>query len=245
MTMRALIVDDEPLARRRLRTLLRAETDIHVAGEAADGEAAVRAIEALRPDLVFLDVQMPGIDGFGVIDALGPGACPAVIFVTAHDTYALRAFDAHAVDYLLKPFDRSRLHRAIDRARTLATDAGLQQRVADLVTRAVSRQPLHRLVIRSAGRIHFVRADEIDWIDAAGHYVSVHAGRDTHLLRDTINRLASRLDPARFARIHRGTLVNLDRVKELQPVSHGEFDVVLKDGVRLKASRTFAAALTR
>jgi two-component system LytT family response regulator len=245
MTMRALIVDDEPLARRRLRTLLRAEPDVTVVGEAEDGVAAVGAITALRPDLVFLDVQMPGLDGFGVLDEIGLARAPAVIFVTAYDRYALEAFDAHAVDYLLKPFDRGRLRDAIARAARLAGHDDLLQRIHALLESASARRPLRRLLVRSEGRIHFVNVAEIDWVERAGHYAVVHAGRATHVVRETIAALAARLDPDRFARIGRGTVVNLDAVRELQSASHGDLDVVLKNGTRLRASRRYAQALRR
>lgn len=209
MTLRALIVDDEPPARRKLRTLLRAEADIEVVGDAHDGPSAVDAILKQRPDLVFLDVQMPGLDGFDVLQEVAArqeAGGPAVIFVTAHDQFALKAFDAHAADYLLKPFDRARLHDAIDRARRLAGSTVLQERLTALVADATRRRPLRRLVVRSAGRISFVTVEEITWIEAADHYVSLHAGRATHLIRDTIGGLAARLDGDRFVRVHRGAL---------------------------------------
>jgi two-component system LytT family response regulator len=242
MTLRSLIVDDEPLARRRLKTLLRAEPHVEVVGEAEDGAAAVDAIRRLRPDLVFLDVQMPGLDGFGVLDQVGLDRVPAVIFVTAYDHYALQAFDAHAVDYLLKPFDRARLREAIARAVKLSDSDELLQRVYTLLAMAAKR-PLRRVLVRSAGRIHFVSTSEIDWIEAAGHYVTLHAGRQAHLLRETMAALAARLDADRFVRVGRGTIVNLDAVRELQPASHGDLDVVLRNGTRLRASRRYARGL--
>jgi two-component system LytT family response regulator len=242
MTLRSLIVDDEPLARRRLKTLLRAEPHVEVVGEAEDGAAAVDAIRRLRPDLVFLDVQMPGLDGFGVLDQVGLDRVPAVIFVTAYDHYALQAFDAHAVDYLLKPFDRARLREAIARAVKLSDSDELLQRVYTLLAMAAKR-PLRRVLVRSAGRIHFVSTSEIDWIEAAGHYVTLHAGRQAHLLRETMAALAARLDADRFVRVGRGTIVNLDAVRELQPASHGDLDVVLRNGTRLRASRRYAKGL--
>jgi two-component system LytT family response regulator len=243
MTLRSLIVDDEPLARRRLRTLLRSEPRVEIVGEADDGDRAVEAIRRLAPDLVWLDVQMPGLDGFGVLEAIGPDAVPGVIFVTAHDAYALRAFEAHAVDYLLKPFDRARLRESVDRAIRLAGSDDLHRRLAELVADVVRRRPLRRLVVRSSGRIYFVGVHEIDWLEAAGHYVTLHVGRDTHLIRDTMSRLEARLDPDRFARIGRGTIVNIDAIREIRPAFHGDLDVVVKTGVRLRASRSYAARL--
>ena len=245
MTLRSLIVDDEPLARKRLRSLLRTEPRIEIIGEAEDGPSAIEAIRRLSPDLVWLDVQMPGLDGFAVLDELGPEGLPGIVFVTAHDTYALRAFSAHAVDYLLKPFDRTRLRQAIDRAVKLAGSEELQRRLVELVSDVARQRPLRRLVVKSGGRIYFVGVHEIDWIEAAGHYVTLHAGTDTHLVRETIAHLASRLDPGRFVRIERGTIVNIDRIQELQSGFHGDMDVVLKTGTRLRASRTYARDFAR
>jgi two-component system LytT family response regulator len=247
MTLRALIVDDEPPARRRLRSLLRAEAGVEVVGDAHDGPSAVETILRQQPDLVFLDVQMPGLDGFDVLEEVAlrsETGCPAVIFVTAYDKFALKAFDAHAADYLLKPFDRARLHEAIERARRLSGGAAMQEHFAALVADATARRPLRRLVVQSGGRISFVPVEEIGWIEAADHYVSLHAGRATHLIRETISGLAARLDRERFVRVHRGALVNIDAIKELRPAFHGEFDVELKDGTRLRASRTYAQALS-
>jgi two-component system LytT family response regulator len=244
--LRALIVDDEPPARRKLRALLKSEPGIDVVGEAGDGVAAVEVIERLAPDLLFLDVQMPGRDGFDVIEEVSArhkAACPAVVFVTAFDRYAVKAFDVHAVDYLLKPFDRARLHQAVVRASTLVGDAGLADRWLTVARDATRHRPIRRVMVRSANRIVFVDVDAIDWIEADGHYLTLHAGRQTHWLRDRLADFASRLDPARFARIHRGAVVNLARVAELRPLFHGEFTVVLKDGVELHATRTYASAL--
>jgi two-component system LytT family response regulator len=243
MTLRSLIVDDEPLARKRLRTLLRAESRVEIVGEAEDGASAVEAIRRLTPDLVWLDVQMPGLDGFEVLEEVGPDSVSGVIFVSAHDTYALRAFDAHAVDYLLKPFDRARLRQAVDRAIKLAGSHDLHRRLADLVADVVRHRPLRRLVVKSSGRIYFVGVHEIDWLESAGHYVTLHVSADTHLIRDTIAGLAARLDPDRFVRIERGTIVNVDRIREIRPAFHGDLDVVLKTGARLRASRSYAARL--
>ncbi|MBZ5559360.1 MAG: LytTR family DNA-binding domain-containing protein [Acidobacteriia bacterium] len=239
-----LIVDDEPLARRRLRKLLGDEPGVEVVGECGDGASAVEAVRRLKPDVLLLDVQMPGMDGFDAIDAIGPERCPAVIFVTAFDKYALKAFDVHAADYLLKPFDRARLRRAIGRARAAAvhaTDVG--RRLLALVTEVRDRRPLERIVVKAAGRVHFVRAGEIDWIEAAGHYVLLHAGAEVHEMRDTLARLEARLDAGRFVRVHRSAIVNVDRIKELLPSFHGEFVVVLRDGTRVASSRGYSDRL--
>ena len=243
MTLRSLIVDDEPLARKRLRSLLRSEPRVEVVGEAEDGPAALEAIRRLEPDLVWLDVQMPGLDGFGVLDEIGPGAAPAIIFVTAHDRSALRAFDAHAVDYLLKPFDRARLREAIDRAIKLAGSDDLQRRLAALLADITRQRPLRRIVVRSGGRIYFVGVSEVDWLEATGHYVTLHTASGSHLIRETIANLSTRLDAERFVRIERGVIVNADRIQEIHPAFHGDLDVVLKNGTRLRASRNYAARL--
>jgi two-component system LytT family response regulator len=243
MILRAVIVDDEPLARRRLRALLKEEPSIAVVGDAEDGASAVEVIRTLRPDLVFLDVQMPGADGFDVLEAvnrtLGRDA-PAVIFVTAYDAYAMQAFDAHAVDYLLKPFDRRRLATAVERAHSLV---GGSRAVGGLLKHLAGQRPLQRLLVRHAGRIFFVPVADIDWLSAAGHYVTLHAGGEEHLIRDTLGRLADRLPRGRFARIHRATIVNLDRIRELRPLFNGDVEVVLRNGTRLQASRTYARSL--
>lgn len=250
MTLRTLIVDDEPPARRRLRALLESDAEVlgtTIVGEAVDGASAIEAITRLRPDLVLRDIQMPGADGFDVVAEIAariPSAAPAVVFVTAWDQYALQAFDAQAVDYLLKPFDRERLRKAIDRVRSLSS-AQSAERLATIAAATRGRQTLRRLVIRGEGRVTFVPVDDVDYVEAAGHYAVVHVGSATHIVRDTIAALAARLDPEHFARIHRGTIVNLDRVKELVPWSHGEFDVVLASGSRLRATRTYAAALIK
>jgi two-component system, LytTR family, response regulator len=237
-SLRVLIVDDEPLARRRLKGLLKDEPEVEIAGECDDGASAVAAAERLAPDIMFLDVQMPGMDGFDVIEALGARRCPAVVFVTAYDEYALKAFNVHAVDYLLKPFDRKRLRQALSRARALMlNETDLGRRVAAAIADIRDGRPEQRFAVKSRGRVYFVRADEIDWIEASGHYLTLHAGRDAHLIRDTITNIESRLDPHRFARVHRSMIVNVDRIKELLPSFHGEYTIVLRDGTRLQSSR--------
>ena len=243
---RALIADDEPLARERLRMLLADEDWIEVVGEAADGPAAIKAIQRLRPDLVFLDVQMPGATGFEVIEALGE-QMPFVVFVTAYDQYALKAFDVHAIDYLLKPFDKARFRSGLARARQqLERMAGgeLERRLLALVQDLrPSAGRMERFVIKSSGRVFFVRAEDIDWIEAAGNYVKLHVGSDTHLFRETMNALEARLHPDTFYRIHRSHIVNIERVRELQPWFNGEYVVFLKDGTRLTLSRGYREKL--
>jgi len=240
MTLRVLIADDETVARRRIRRLLAPEADMVVAGECADGAAAVNAIATDSPDLVFLDVQMPELDGFGVLRAIDPAALPAIVFVTAFDRYALRAFDVHAIDYLLKPFTPERFRLALDRARARIRRADVDPGLASLA--ATLRRPpryLSRVPVRSKGRIVLVDLSTVDWIEAADNYVRLHAGRREFLLRETLAGLEKRLDPERFARIHRSAIVQVDRIHELHPASHGDMDVVLKDGTVLTLSRTW------
>jgi two-component system LytT family response regulator len=245
MILRVLIVDDEPLARRRLKALLKGEASVEVVGESEDGESALEAIRRLRPDLVFLDVQMPGLDGFDVIELLKPDECPAVIFVTAYDQYAMRAFDVHAADYLLKPFERGRLRKALARASALAGSADTPTRLHALLDTVRADQPLRRFLVKTPGRVYAVRADDVESMEAAGHYVELRTASGTHLVRESMATLERRLDPARFVRIHRSTIVNVDKVIELRPAFHGEFEVVLAGGRRLRCSRTYAADLTR
>jgi len=271
MKIRALIVDDEPLARERIRSLLHDESDIELSGEFENGSLAVDAIRKDAPDLLFLDVQMPEMDGFGVLRAIGPERVPAVIFVTAYDEYALRAFDANAMDYLLKPFDQERFRRSLERARALLQldRAGrLNDKLQALMTylnldpsqlsqlsqppasSAASASGTHgnghshalqsdRLVVKSGGRVYFLKTDEIDWVEAAGNYVRLHVSKDSHLMRETMNGIEARLDTRSFMRIHRSTLVNLERIKELQPLFHGDYVVLLRDGTRLTLSRGY------
>jgi two-component system LytT family response regulator len=239
MTLRTLIVDDEPLARRRLRHLLHDEPRVEIVGDCEDGPSAVDAVRRLAPDLLFLDVQMPGMDGFDVIAELGASACPAIIFVTAFDRYAVKAFDVHAVDYLLKPFSRARLRLALDRVGALAeTDPGLARKLAALMADLQASRPLTRFVVKDGERVYFVRVDDVDWLEAAGHYVCLHADGATHIIRDTLSRLESRLDANRFVRVHRSAIVNLDHIKELRAAFHGEYEIVMHSGERLASSRT-------
>jgi two-component system LytT family response regulator len=245
--VRVLVADDEPLARERLRTLLAHEDWVELIGECPNGLEAIDAISRLKPDLVFLDIQMPGASGFEVIEAVGPGRMPLVVFVTAFDQYALRAFDVHALDYLLKPFDRERFHEALVRARQHLERRGngdLERRLLELVQDLTpSAQRLERFVIKAGGRVFFVRADEIDWIEAAGNYVKLHVGNDSHLFRETMNSLETQLDPDTFFRIHRSHIVNIERVKELQPWFNGEYVVFLRNGTRLTLSRGYREKL--
>ena len=244
---RVLIVDDEPLARERIRTLLEEEPGFELVGEASDGTTGAESILALQPDLVFLDVQMPGADGFDVIDAVGADKMPFVVFVTAYDRYALRAFDVHALDYLLKPFDRERFREALARAQAQmerTTGGDIERRLAAIVQDLKpAKARTDRFVVKSGGRIFFVRTAEIDWIEAAGNYVKLHVGNDTHLFRETMNTLESQLPAETFYRIHRSHIVNIERVKELQPWFNGEYVVFLRNGTRLTLSRGYRERL--
>jgi len=244
---RVVIVDDEPLARERLRTLLADEPGMEIVGEANDGRSAVEAIASLSPDLAFLDVQLPGSTGFEIIEQVGASRMPFVIFVTAYDRYALRAFDVHALDYLLKPFDRERFRQAIARVRQQLdrrSNGDLEKRLLALVQDLKPAQPrVDRFVVKSGGRVFFVRNDEIDWIEAAGNYVKLHVGSDSHLFRETMNAVEARLDPDVFFRIHRSHIVNIERIRELQPWFNGEYVVFLKNGTRLTLSRGYREKL--
>ena len=245
--LRTLIVDDEPLARERLTSLLQAEKEVEIVGQCRDGEEAVTAIHDHSPDLVFLDVQMPQMNGFEVIEAIGTEKMPLVIFVTAYDQHALKAFQVRALDYLLKPFDRERFADALARARKqMERDetGDIGRRLLALVKDLRRDQPrTERLVVKSGGRLFFLRADEIDWIEAAGNYVRLHVGTTSHLLRETMNAIEGRLDPEKFFRIHRSRIVNMERIQELQPWLNGEYAVLLRTGTRLTLSRGYREKL--
>jgi two-component system LytT family response regulator len=249
--IRTVIVDDEPLARRGIREQLSAQKDFEIVSEGRNGREAVAMIEEHHPDLVFLDIQMPELDGFGVVEAVGVDRMPAVIFVTAYDKYALHAFDVHALDYLLKPFDAERFGKALQHARSQIEHRNLRdlsQRLDGLLNdlRAPSaRKHAGRLVIKAGGRIFFLSVAEIDWIEAADNYARIHAGRDEHLLRETMSGLEKRLDPEQFIRIHRSRIVNIQKIKELRPLFRGEYDLMLKDGTRLETGRAYRDRLQR
>ncbi len=243
MPIRTLIVDDEPLGRQRIRHLLDQEDDVTVIGECANGKEAVAAIGTHTPDLVFLDVQMPVLDGFAVLEAVGATQMPVVIFVTAYDQYALQAFDVHALDYLLKPFDRERFQKALDRARVHLRRQGLDalsHRLQALLDQAhPATTYLKRLAVKTGGQVFFLNVEEIDWIEAAGNYAGLHIKQKMHLIRETMGDLEARLDPALFLRIHRSTIVNRDRIKALRVLPNGEYLLTLHDGTRLPSSRSY------
>ena len=248
MTISTLIVDDEPLARDRIKRFLRDEEGIRLIGECKNGTEAIETINRENPALVFLDIQMPEKNGFDVIKALDAKHLPTIIFVTAYDQYALQAFDVHALDYLLKPFNRERIKRAVARAREHIDhkrlgniDERLNALIADI---RGEKKFLDRLVVKAVGRVFFLKTDEIDWIEAAGNYVKLHVGRDSHMIRETMNGIESKLDPAKFLRIHRSTVVNIDRIKELHPMFSGDYAVILRNGTELALSRNYRERFT-
>lgn len=248
VAIRAIVVDDQPLARERLLHLLAAEPDVEVVGVCANGLEAVAAIEARAPDLVFLDMQMPELDGLAVIERIGAARMPMTVFVTAYDDYAVQAFEAQAIDYLLKPFARPRFVRALDRARLAIgrrRDAASATALADLVARL--RQPADpsssRLVVKSGGRVSFLEREAIDWAHAEGNYVRVHAGADVYVVRETMQGLMGQLGEGHFARVHRSAIVNLRRVRELRIGGGGDYDALLTTGARVPVSRGYKDAL--
>jgi two-component system LytT family response regulator len=239
--IRTVIADDEPIARHGVRLLLERDMGIEIVGEASGGVEAADLILRLRPDLVFLDVQMVGCDGFETLKRVGPDATPVVVFVTAYDEYALRAFEFNAVDYLLKPYDDARFAAALERARDL-----VMRKRGDAVDNRITRLIEHiegegrdRILLKSSGEIIFLKTGEIDWIEAEGDYVKFHVTGRTHLMRGTMAALEERLDPTRFIRIHRSTIVNADRLRKLSPSFEGEYAVVLQDGTKLRLSRGY------
>jgi len=227
-TIKVFIADDEPLAREKIRRLLQRESGFEIVGEAANGKEAVEAIQQSCPDLLFLDIHMAGLDGFGVLESLQFQSLPVVIFVTAYDQYAVKAFEVHALDYLLKPFDKKRFQQTLTR-------------VKDQLQHELRETPkyLTRLFVKSNGRMFILKVDEIDWIGAEGNYISAQAGTECYLVRESISNIEQQLDPAKFLRIHRSTIVNIERIRELQPWFHGEYRIILKDGKELMLSRTY------
>lgn len=242
MPIRTLIVDDEPLARERVAALLKKEADVTVIGECGDGKSALRAITRMKPDLIFLDIQLPEQDGFTVVESLPCNHAPSIIFVTAYDQFAVKAFKVHAVDYLLKPVDEDRLKQALARAR-----ARLENREHDLRGRILAlladleahRGRAQRIMIKSEGEIFFLKPSEVDWVESAGNYVCVHAAGQTHIWRETMNQVERQLLPHNFVRIHRSKIVNFDRIRRLKPNSYGDYSVELRDGTTLTMSRVY------
>jgi len=247
MKIRTLIVDDEALGRKRLRKLLETESECEIIGECCDGQEAVAAMRSFTPDLLFLDVQMPELNGFEVLAQLDRKRLPVIIFVTAYDQYALKAFEARAIDYLLKPFEDERFYQSLHRARAYIDGQQSNQfnaRLENLVNGMSLRpKPITRMAVKTAGRIIFIKTSEIDWIEAVGNYLNLHIGTEAHLLRGRISELEKRLDPAQFFRTHRSTIVNLDRVKEFQTLFKGDGVAILKNGTRVPVSRSSSQRL--
>ena len=245
MSIRTVIVDDEPWARSKVAALLGKETDFEIVSECANVEQAVESISTDKPDLVFLDVQLRDRTGFEVIDAIGAESMPIVIFATAYDTYTLQAFDVHALDYLLKPFDEARLQLSLNRVRKrLQTADNDHVALRDLLSAVRNeRRYLQRLAVTQRDRLVFVRTADVDWLEASGNYVTVHVGSNSYLVRETLNAMESRLDPQHFMRLHRSTIVNIDRVRQLSPWVRGEQAAVLTDGTQLTVGRAYRGRL--
>jgi two-component system LytT family response regulator len=248
MPFSVLLVDDEPLAREGLRMLLARDGDVSAIHQARNGHEAVAAIRAFRPSLVFLDVQMPEMDGFAVTEEVGAEHMPAVVFVTAHDKYAIQAFEFNAIDYLLKPVTEERFAKALIRAKnrlqSTALDESSRRQILSLLEAIASPQhSLKRLAVRSAGKTIFIDVADIDWFEAAENYVQIHAGPTEHLLHVTMAALEKSLDPELFLRIHRSVIVNVRRIRDLQPVTHGEYAITLRNGVRLQSGRMYSERL--
>ena len=244
--LRTIIVDDETPARDKLKILLAHESDIRIIAECETGTDAILAIKEARPDLVMIDVQLPDMDGFCVLKAIPADQMPIVIFTTAYDQYAIKAFEAHALDYLLKPFDHQRLRDALRRARLAArtqTDRVLTDRLLNILQGTRSGPQARRLLVKAGGRVVFLAYDEIEWIEAAANYVRVHAGKVSYMLRGSIGGIAEKLPRDQFVRIHRSTVVNARTIKELQPCNSGEFIVVLRNGKELSCSRGYRTGL--
>jgi two-component system, LytTR family, response regulator len=245
--IRALVVDDEPLARAMIREMLESDSEVEIVGECANGREAVEVIKSSAPDIVFLDIQMPEIGGFEVLEALDPKAQPHVIFVTAYDQYAVHAFEVHALDYLLKPFDRERFEGAWQRAKTQIrldrTSRRDQDIIALLEELKAGPQYLERLVIKNGGRVFFLHVQDVHCIEAEGNYVRVYDNQKGYLLRETISSLEEQLDPKQFLRIHRSAIVKIDRIKEMQPWFHGEYRIIMENGKQLALSRNYRANL--
>ena len=241
--IRTLIIDDERIAREGIRSLLERDSEIEIAGECADGIEALKTIRAVRPDLIILDIQMPGLDGFGLLARLDPGTLPAIIFVTAYDAYAVRAFSVHAVDYILKPVEPERFASALEHAKKIIASrehAPNEARILALLAE-IRRPPQTsgRIAVKLPGRIYFVETGKIDWIEAAGDYCVIHAEGGKHMIRESLRSLESMLDDRQFLRIHRSVIVRVDRIRELRPLYHGEFRILLADGSVQTISRSY------
>ena len=248
--IRAIIVDDEPLAREKVQLFAKDETDIDIVNVCSNGHEAIAACQKFNPELLFLDIQMPEMTGFEVLKQLKTNTLPGIIFITAYDEFALRAFEFHALDYLLKPFDRGRFKKAVEHARELIhshTQSDITTKQIKSLLDSMNQSPasLERLIVKTNGRIIFLRIDEIDWMEAAGNYVKLHVGGETHLIRETMNNLEEQLNPQKFIRIHRGTIINIEKIKELQPYFNGEYKVVLQNNIQVILSRGYRENFTK
>ena len=254
--IRALIVDDEALARKALRAMLNDDPEMEVIAECRNGREAVAVIREQSPDIVFIDIQMPEMDGFEVIEEVGAAQMPVTVFVTAYDKHALRAFEAHALDYLLKPFDHDRFNTALQRAKIQVRQQKLSESSENLFSmlqdiklksndsppdtdKPAHQEPIDRVVIKASGRVYFLKVEEIDWVEAEGDYLSLHSGSQTHLIRETMRNFQAKLDPKKFLRIHRSTIVNIERIKDIRPLFKGEYVITLTNGKRLNSSRSY------
>ncbi len=248
--IRAIIIDDEPLAREKVQLFAKGETDIEIVDICANGHEAIASYHQFKPDLLFLDIQMPEMTGFDVLSHLHSDPLPGVIFITAYDEYALRAFEFHALDYLLKPFDRERFQKAVMHAReTLKSNTpdhvSTEQIRALLDSMKKPAGTLDRLIVKTNGRIIFLRIEEIDWMEAAGNYIKLHVGNESHLVRETMNNLEQQLDPQKFIRVHRSTIINIEKIKELQPYFNGEYKIFLTNNTQVILSRGYRDNFTK
>jgi two-component system, LytTR family, response regulator len=241
--VRILIVDDEPPARAIVRQMLQGHSEVEIVGECENGHEAIASIEKFAPDLVFLDIQMPEVDGFAVLEACQPERLPHIIFVTAYDQFAVHAFEIHALDYILKPFDKERFEQALSRAKRQIKgekNSESSERILELLSENRTRpQYIERLIIKVEGRVFFLKTDEIEWIEAQGNYVSLHAGKKNYMFREAISNLETQLDPRKFQRIQRSAIVNIEHIRELQPWFRGDYRVILRDGTQLKLSHRY------
>lgn len=247
--IQALIIDDEPPARSVIRKMLAEDTDVEIVGECSNGVEAIESIQKFSPDLLFLDIEMPEMDGFALLESFDEEKMPAVIFVTAYNQYAVKAFEVSAVDYLLKPFDHERMEKALEKAKTNLrerSDAERSGQVLELLQQLNTKQEmLERFVVKNNGRVLLISCEDVDWIEASGNYVLLHAGGKNHILRETMKRIEKRLDPNKFLRIHRSTIVNIDSIKELQTHFNGEHLVILKSGNELTLSRRYREKISQ
>lgn len=247
--LRVLIVDDEPLARQILRKRLQGHSEVEIVGECENGHEAIAGIEKFAPDLVFLDIQMPEVDGFAVLEACQQNQLPHIIFVTAYDQFAVQAFEIHALDYILKPFDKERFEQALARAKRQIKGEKISEsseRILALLADNKARpEYIERLIIKAEGRVFFLKIDEIEWIEAQGNYVSLHAGKKQHMFREAISNLEAQLDPRKFQRIQRSAIVNIEHIRELQPWFRGDYRVILRDGTQLKLSHRYRENLDK